>query len=423
MEKEKVEVLWFRNNLRIGDNPFFEKKGYNILPIFIFNKEKNNLRANFIFNTILSLKKNLKNMELDLALFCGKPQNIFDYIAEKFEIIKIYTSFDNNFPKEEEKNLKENYNLEIIYDSFFIKPEKIFSKEGKPYKVFSHFKEKAFKFLDDYPLIEYKFDKKLKLANFEFEKIISLKENKVEKLPFSLESLGYKREEIKFKGALFLPEELLKRFEGIIKKYEAERDFPYLNSTSLLCVHLRFGTISIRDVLRWALKQKGGRKFLEELVWREFFNYLFFHFPEMEKNGLRKLKINWKEDKKYLEKWKRGEIGVPLVDAGMRQLLVEGFIHNRVRMVVADYLVKNLKINWKLGEEYFSEKLLDYEKTSNIGNWQWVIGIGADPKFLVRKFNPFLQSKKFDPNCFYIKKYLPELKNANPSKIHKGEIL
>lgn len=420
---EKVEVLWFRNNLRCKDNPLLLKKEYKVLPVFIFQEEKNNLRANFIFKTILNLKENLKNMALDLALFYGKPESVFDYIKEKFEIVKIYTSYDKNFPEGEEKNLKEKYNLHIIYDSFFIEPKKILSKEAKPYKVFSHFKEKAFKFLDEYPLIEYKSDKGLKLINFEFEKMISLKENKIDKLPVKLESLDSKKEEIKFEGALSTPEELLKRFEEIIENYEEERDFPYFNSTSLLSVPLRFGTISIRGVLRWALKQDKRKKFIEELIWREFFNYLFFHFPEAENDGLRQLKINWAGDEKDFEKWKKGKTGVPLVDAGMRQLEEEGFMHNRVRMVVADYLVKNLRINWKFGESYFEEKLLDYEKTSNIGNWQWVTGIGADPKFLYRKFNPFLQSKKFDPQCLYIKKYVPELKNLTPSKIHKGEIL
>ncbi len=424
MEKEKIEVLWFKRDLRVEDNPIISFANIKVLPIFIFDKNilkdlpKDDKRVNFIFKNVLNLKNKLKKENLDLAIFYGMPEDIFNYISEKFEISKIYSSSDNEkYSKLRDEKIKENYNLEIIFDNFLIEPEKILSKDGKPYKVFSFFSRKAKETIFENPLKEYKF-KNLKKVNFDFENLISLEDNRVEKRKIEIESINFKGEKINFEGANLNPLDLLKRFEDIIENYEEERDFPYKNSTSLLSVHLRFGTISVREVVRWALKRKHYKKFIEELLWREFFNYLFYHFPRMEEEGLRKIQKSWSENEELLNIWKEGKTQVPLVDAGLRQLNEEGFIHNRVRMVVADYLVKHLNINWKEGEKYFGLKLLDYEPSSNIGNWQWVSGIGADPKFLYRRFNPFLQSKKFDPEGVYIKKYVPEFCKLPPSKLH-----
>lgn len=429
MFKEKIEILWFKRDLRVKDNPILSRPTLPVLPVFIFDENilnglpRNDRRVNFIFERVLKLKNELKKRKLDLAVFYGKPEEIFEFLSKKFELLKIYSSSDNDkYSKIRDKKIKERYPLQIIFDSFLIPPDKILTKEGKPYKVYSFFKDKALEFLEKEPLVEFKIPENLKILNFDYENLISIKNGKIEKKPLEIESTGFSKERINFEGALKEPEELLKRFENLIENYEEERNFPFKNSTSLLSVHLRFGTISIRDVLRWALKQNKNRIFIQELIWREFFNYLLYHFPEMEVKGLRKIEIKWKDDEKTFEKWKNGKTGVPLVDAGLRQLEEEGFMHNRVRMVVADFLVKNLKINWKEGEKHFALKLLDYEISSNIGNWQWVSGIGADPKSLWRKFNPYIQSKKYDPECLYIKKYLPELKNLPPSKIHKGEL-
>lgn len=430
MEREKIEVLWFKRDLRIKDNPIFSRANLKVLPVFIFDENilkdlpENDKRVNFIFERIIKLKNKLKEKKLDLAVFSGKPEEIFDFLSKNFEIYKIYSSSDNEkYSRERDERIKKNYPMEVVYDSFLIEPEKIYTKEGKPYKIYSFFKEKAIDFLEKEPLVNYKFPEKLKIPDFDFEKIIFIKDGKIEKLPLEIESIGFKKEKINFEGAVKEPEELLERFENLIENYGEERNFPFKNSTSLLSTHLRFGTISIREVFRWTKKNKNSKIFIQELLWREFFNYLFYYFPDMENYGLREIKINWVNDEKIFQRWKDGKTGVPLVDAGLRQLEVEGFIHNRVRMVSADFLVKNLKINWKWGEEHFGLKLMDYEKSSNVGNWQWIAGIGADPKSLWRKFNPFIQSKKYDPDCFYIKKYVPELKDLPPSKIHKGEIL
>lgn len=425
MSKEKIEILWFKRDLRTEDNPILSKPILRVLPIFIFDENilealpKNDKRVNFIFENVLNLKEKLKEKNLDLAIFYGKPKDVFDFLSEKFEIVKIYSSSDNDiYSKKRDETIKSKYNLETIFDNFLIEPEKILSREGKPIKVFSFFLKKAENLIYSNPIKKYNNLENLKRVDFDYNSLIHIKNKIIESRNIQIESLNFEKEKIKFQGANLNPSSLLKRFEKIIDNYELERNFPYKNSTSLLSVHLRFGTISIREVLSWALNQKNYKAFLREILWREFFNYLFHHFPKIEETGLRKSYINWRNDEKLFKKWKKGETGIPLVDAGMRQLEEEGFIHNRVRMVVSDFLVKKLKVNWQLGEKYFALKLLDYESSSNFGNWQWVSGIGADPKSLYRSFNPFIQSKKYDKDGFYIKKYLPELKSIPISKLH-----
>lgn len=425
MSKERIEILWFKRDLRIDDNPILSRPNLAVLPIFIFdenilkNLPKNDKRVNFIFENVLNLKEKLKEINLDLAIFYGKPKDVFDFLSEKFEIVKIYSSSDNDiYSKKRDELIKSKYNLQIIFDNFLIEPEKILSREGKPIKVFYFFLKKAENLIYSNPIKKYDNFEILRKADFDYNSLIYLKNKTAENRKLQIESLNFEKEKIKFQGANSNPSILLKRFEKIIENYELERDFPYKNSTSLLSVHIRFGTISIREVLYWALKQKNHKVFLRELLWREFFNYIFFHFPKIKETGLRESNINWIDDEKLFTKWKRAETGIPLVDAGLRQLEEEGFIHNRVRMVVSDFLVKKLRIDWRLGEEYFALKLLDYEASSNVGNWQWVSGIGADPKSLYRSFNPFIQSKKYDKDGFYIKKYLPELKDIPISKLH-----
>ncbi|ROL57423.1 deoxyribodipyrimidine photo-lyase [Bacteroidetes/Chlorobi group bacterium Naka2016] len=432
-QMEKVNILWFRRDLRTRDNPIlFIKDSTKVLPIFIFDKNilKNlnpeDRRISFLFDQVLNLKKELKDKNLDLALFFGTPANVFDYLCTMFDIFNIYSSSDNDpYSKERDNQIHKLFNLKIVHDNFLLQPETIKSKDGKSYTVFTHFKNAVS------PIVElfrnYQIPShfpQFKLAEYQnFNQIIEVENGQANPKPIEITSLGFKRTKIEFEGALKTPQQLLSDFEKIADNYDKIRNFPSVRGTSLLSVHLRFGTISIRELFRWAL-EKNYNSFVSELIWREFFNYILFNFPKTINENLQKnIKVEWKNNLNDFEKWKNGETGIPLVDAGIRELVQTGYMHNRVRMVVASLLTKNLLIDWKLGEEFFAEYLFDYETSSNIGNWQWVAGVGTDPRSATRIFNPFIQSKKFDPDCQYIYKYVPELKNIPPDSIHSYDFI
>ncbi|CUT03727.1 cryptochrome/photolyase family protein [Candidatus Kryptobacter tengchongensis] len=422
----KVDILWFRRDLRTKDNPLLSLPESYVLPVFIFDKNilgklpKDDKRITFIFDKVIKLKNNLKSLGLDLAIFYGKPLDVFDLISERYQIRKIFASGDwDSYARERDRQISSKYNLQLVHDNFLIEPNLIYNLQGKPYTVFSHFEKAVSKLIYEHAKLEYKPKETLNLADFEYSKIIKVCET-LELLPIDIKSIGFEKQTLTFEGAIKEPKELLDRFEKQVDFYEENRNYPFLNATSLLSVHLRFGTISVREIFRWAIEHDKKGKFISELIWREFFNYILYHYPYSEFENFRKdITVDWREDHKKFEAWKKGLTGFPLVDAGMRQLEQEGYIHNRVRMVVASFLTKNLHIDWRLGEEYFSLKLLDYEASSNIGNWQWNAGVGTDTK--IRFFNPFLQSLKFDPNGDYIKRYIPELRKLDPKYLHSQE--
>lgn len=423
MTKMKIDITWFRRDLRVKDNPVLSFPELPVLPIFIFDKNilkdlpKNDKRLTFVFDNVLKLKNDLKKLGLDLAIFYGEPKEVFEFISKKYEIRKIFASGDNdNYARQRDETIKLKYDFNLVYDNFLINPESIYNSEGQIYKVFSHFEKAVINFVPELSSIKYSPKENLKCVDFEFSKIISVDKD-VQLLPIDINSIGFERQTLTFDGAIKSPFELLKRFENLIDSYAEKRDYPSLNSTSLLSAHLRFGTVSIREVFRWALENDKSKKFISELIWREFFNYILYHRPDSEFENFRKdIVIRWENNEEMFNAWRSGLTGFPLVDAGIRQLEAEGYIHNRVRMVVASFLTKNLHIDWRWGEKHFSLKLLDYEASSNIGNWQWNAGTGTDTK--LRFFNPFLQSKKFDPEGDYIKTYLPELKYIKPQNLH-----
>lgn len=419
----KIDIIWFRRDLRIHDNPILSHAELPVMPIFIFDTNilselpKDDRRVTFIFDKVIELKKSLKKIGFDLAIFYGKPSDVFDYISKKYEIRKIFASGDNDsYARSRDKEIASKYNFVLVHDNFLLRPHEILNSKGETYKIFSHFEKAVLDAVPTLANVKYLPEFKSKLVDFEYSNILKIN-NVVELLPLELESIGFERQELVFEGAVKSAEELLRRFERYINSYGEQRDYPALNATSLLSVHLRFGTISIREVFRWALTYDKSGKFISELIWREFFNYILYHHPEIEFDNFRKDVIaNWENNEEKFELWKKGLTGIPLVDAGMRQLEMEGYMHNRVRMVVASFLTKNLHIDWRFGEKYFAMKLLDYEASSNVGNWQWNAGTGTDTK--LRFFNPFLQSKKFDPSGEYIKKYVPELRHIKIEHLH-----
>ncbi|MCX7879756.1 MAG: DNA photolyase family protein [Ignavibacteria bacterium] len=429
---EKVQVLWFRRDLRVEDNPLLScSPEVPVLPIFIFDKNilaslpSDDRRVTFIFDQIQNLKRKLKDLYLDLAVFYGKPIEVFEFLSHKFNIVAIYASSDNeSYSKNRDNSIKTKFPFYEIFDNFLLEPNKIYTQQNKVYQIFTHFKNAVIDRVMSYEnLAPFEVPKNLQLINFTYDKIIELEGSKFEQKPFELSSIGFSPQTLKFLPARMEPRAILEEFSKVIDKYDELRNIPSVNGTSKLSVHLRFGTISIRDVLRWASKH-NAKSFISELIWREFFNYLLYHFPDLESENFRKnLNINWINDENFIKRWRNAETGIPFVDAGIRELLETGYMHNRVRMVVASFLTKNLHVHWKIGEEFFAKHLLDYEVSSNIGNWQWISGVGTDPRSAYRTFNPFLQSLKFDPNCEYIYKFLPVLKVINPKNIHNPKFL
>ncbi|MEN3013501.1 MAG: deoxyribodipyrimidine photo-lyase [Endomicrobiia bacterium] len=428
--KQKIDIIWIKRELRVVDNKLLScTDSLDVLPIFIFDKDKlynlnkNNKRISFLFQQLIKFKSLLRKNKLDIAIFYGSPLDIFDFLAHNFEINNIIASNEfDNYSKNIFKKISKKYKLKLLNENFITPVEKFFNSKGQPYQVFSSFMSAIKENLNILISEEYRIKSKIKLVNTDFSHIISVS-NTVTKLPIDLGSINFETQSLKFEGAKKDPYELLKRFESLIDNYAISRDFPHLNSTSLLSPHLRYGTISIRSLFRWILNKKGNHnKFLDELIWREFFNYLLYHYPESEFENFKKnIKIHWENNENLFKKWQDGLTGYPIVDAGMRQLKEEGYIHNRVRMIVANFLTKNLHIDWRLGERYFSLELIDYDIPSNIGNWQWNASTGVDTKF--RFFNPFIQSRKFDSDTIYIKKYVQELKNIDNEILHNERIL
>lgn len=413
--KKKISVFWFRRDLRLEDNAgLFHclKQENEVLPIFIFDKnildrleQKQDRRVDFIYQAILKLQEKLLLHGSSLMVLHETPLNAFKQITEKFEVKSVFTNRDYE-PTALERDTKiENYlNVKgIVFNTF--KDQVVFEKSevlksnGEPYTVFTPYSKIWKGKLEE-----------ADLAVFSSEKLL----NRFLKTPPisipSLEKMGFEKTDLKFKAPKIDLE--------IIKNYDSTRNIPSVNGTTKLSVHLRFGTLSVRQLAKIGLKL--NEQWLNELIWREFFMSILFHFPKVTDQSFKKKydNIKWRNNEGEFEKWCQGQTGYPIVDAGMRELNETGFMHNRVRMVVASFLTKHLLIDWRWGEAYFAEKLLDYELSSNNGNWQWAAGCGCDAAPYFRIFNPAEQTKRFDPEHKYIKKWVKELTSpAYPAPI------
>lgn len=402
---EKITLFWFRRDLRLHDNAGLYtalKDNQNVQCLFIFdenilkNLDTDDARVTFIFETVEALKAQLLSKKSDLWVFFGQPENIFKKLVKEHSISGIYCNHDY-----EPKAIARDKNIEKIVtaaggvfktfkDQVIFEKDEVLTDARKPYTVFTPYKNKWLKslspfYLKSYPVESY------------FPSL--LKKAKSYPRP-SLKDMGFEKSAVKFPSTKYDKLEL--------KNYAKLRDFPALDATSRLGLHLRFGTLSIRELVSEA--KKISDVWLSELIWREFFMQILFHFPYVESRSFREdyEKINWRDDKKDFKIWCDGKTGYPLVDAGMRELNETGYMHNRVRMVVASFLTKHLLIHWSWGEKYFAKKLLDYEMSANNGNWQWAAGTGCDAAPYFRVFNPESQMEKFDPDLEYVKKWVPE---------------
>tara|TARA_X000001036_G_scaffold439707_1_gene491862 strand:- start:3586 stop:4875 length:1290 start_codon:yes stop_codon:yes gene_type:complete len=396
----KIAIFWFRRDLRLEDNTALLaalKSGYKVLPIFIFDQNilsdlpKQDARLNFIHDLLTDINSRLHEFGSGVQCLFGNPLNIWIYLIETYDISSVFINKDYEpYARKRDKEiaalLSENgITFHTFKDQVIFEKNEVLKADGNPYTVFTPYKNKWLSLFNKEML-------KTETSNF------SALYKQTQILP-SLNSMDFKIATIKVK-----PYDL-----SSISQYIKNRDFPSTDNTSYLSPHLRFGSVSIRKVIG-KLKESDA-VFLSELIWREFFMQIIYHFPRVVTENF-KIKYNgiiWRNDQQEFEKWCKGKTGYPMVDAGMRQLNASGYMHNRVRMITASFLCKHLLIDWRWGEAYFAEKLLDYELSSNNGNWQWSAGTGCDSTPYFRVFNPTSQQQKFDNKGIYIKKWIPEL--------------
>lgn len=411
---ESVNIFWFRRDLRLKDNAGLYqalKDSLPVIPIFIFDtnildtlEDKNDRRVVFIHDALKEIQETLTQNASSLIVFNNTPEAAFNELLAKYKIEKVFTNHDYEpYAKERDKIVadllaKKAAVLKTFKDQVIFEKDEVLKDDGKPYTVFTPYSRKW----------------KAKLADFYFkpyptEKYFKNFFKQVERKIPSLRSIGFNDTERNF------PTKSLK--SDLLKHYADKRNFPAIHGTSRLGVHLRFGTISIRQLATYA--RSLSETFLNELIWRDFYHMILWHFPEVGKGKAFKPDydhIEWRKDSGEFERWCNGQTGYPIVDAGMRELNETGFMHNRVRMIVASFLTKHLLLDWRLGEAYFAVKLLDFDLAANNGGWQWAAGSGCDAAPYFRIFNPYLQTQKFDPEMKYIKKWVPEYQEFNYPK-------
>jgi deoxyribodipyrimidine photo-lyase len=402
-------LFWFRRDLRIDDNTALNEalaSGEEVLPLFIFDKNildelpKDDARVTFIMELLEGVQNVLRKHKRSLAVFYGEPENVISQLIKEHDVTALYANRDYEpYARKRDKAVYEMLQAKgIAFKSF--KDQVIFEKsqnvkdDGTPYVVYTPYMKKWKELFKQESLRQYHPERELsKIA--------------VHSYPFlSMEDIGFIQSGIKpvpYDVSLSLTD-----------NYEDTRNFPAIDGTSRLSPYLRFGAVSIREVVKQASGSRNGT-FLNELIWREFFMQILWHYPETVTKAFRPKydNIKWRYDENDFKAWCEGKTGYPIVDAGMRQLNATGFMHNRVRMITASFLCKHLLIDWRWGEAYFAEKLLDYEQSSNVGNWQWAAGSGVDAAPYFRIFNPSEQVKKFDKDLEYIRKWVPEFQNPD----------
>ena len=399
-------LFWHRRDLRIHDNKgLFEalKQNEIVHPIFIFDKSildkltNNDQRILFIYQEIESLKKSYQNLGSDLWVYYGEPSEIIPKIAEELNCSSVY--FNNDYEPyalQRDQEIQVSLNkikIEFIgkKDHVIFEKNEVLKDDGKPYTIFTPYSRKWKANLKEEDLREYSIEKYSR----------NLVQKQQEEALITLEEMGFES-----KVLHDFPNRIAKN--EILNNYHLSRNFPAVKGTSKLSLHLRFGTISIRKLALIAREQ--NETYFNELIWRDFYQMIIFHFPKSAENSFKAQydKIIWEKNEVHFDSWCTGKTGYPIVDAGMRELNATGFMHNRVRMVVASFLTKHLLLDWRLGAAYFAEKLLDFELASNTGGWQWAAGCGCDAAPYFRVFNPQAQQEKFDKSFEYIKKWVPE---------------
>lgn len=408
MDNAKVTIFWFRRDLRVEDNIGLHHalNGKDpVLPIFIFDtdilerlEDKADRRLDYIQQALIAINAKLKQHHSKLTVLIGKPITLFKLLCEEYDVQALYCNRDYEPQAIARDTEILNYLKQKGIPFRAFKDQVIFDKgnvlksDGKPYTVYTPYAKKWIASLQpkDYTAVAIHLNN---VFQQDFLEIPSLKE------------FGFEQTDMKFETPVLSAE--------IIDEYDQYRDFPALQKTSHLGIALRFGTISIRKCVDFALNH--NQTWLSELIWREFFMQILYHFPQVVQYSFKPQydQIKWRNGEEDFKLWCEGKTGYPIVDAGMRELNETGFMHNRVRMIVASFLCKHLLIDWRLGEAYFAAKLNDYDLSANNGNWQWAAGCGCDAAPYFRVFNPTLQTERFDSKHQYIKKWIPEFESSS----------
>ncbi|MBV5279077.1 MAG: deoxyribodipyrimidine photo-lyase [Campylobacteraceae bacterium] len=407
-------ILWFRRDLRVDDSLLLSHNG-EVLPIFIFDKnildtlEKNDKRVYFIFNAVMKLKCDLQKIGLDLAIFYSTPQEVFTHLKRE-NFTDVYASIDfDSYARKRDEEIGKILTFHPLNDSYIFDVHEVLKSDGNPYLVYTPYYKTGKQLYTKFHALSYVKGTHI-LTKFDYESTLTL------------EAMGFKPLHVKF----ISPEEKLDILGDKLENYAIDRDFLALDATSNLSVDLRFGTISIRAILRKLveLKKEGidTEPFFRQLVFRDFYAYLLYHFPTLEwKNYKYETPTTFNVD--YYERFCAAQTGYPLIDAAINELKTTGNMHNRARMVVGSFFTKHLLLPWQKGEAFFAKYLLDYDASANVLSWQWCAGTGIDPQPYFRIFNPYSQSKKFDKEAVYIKKWLPLLKDIDAKGLHVEEFL
>ncbi len=403
--KQEIALFWFRRDLRVNDNAALYhalRSGLPVVPIFIFDQDilnrledKRDARVQFIHQAIVKLKGDIEAAGSTLIVRHGKPFDVISNFLNEYNVREVYTNHDYEpYAKQRDAAIatflaQKNSAFHTFKDQCIFEKDEVLKDDGLPYTVFTPYSRKWKAKLNPFYLKPYPNHKYL---------------DGFAKMPhaplLSLAALGFLDSSIQSPS--------MEVGEEVIKKYHLTRDIPSIAGTSRLSVHLRFGTISIRALASKA--QQLNETYLNELIWRDFYMMILWHFPHVATSAFRPQyeRIQWETNTKHFEAWCHGQTGYPIVDAGMRELNATGFMHNRVRMVVASFLTKHLLLDWRWGEAYFASKLIDFDLSANNGGWQWAAGTGCDAAPYFRVFSPDAQTLKFDPQLKYIRKWVPE---------------
>lgn len=399
--------MWFRRDLRLKDNAALHyalASKHPVVPIFIFDKnilddleDKKDRRVVFIHNAVLEMQEQLTSIGSSIEVYYGFPEEVFKALLNKFDIKGVYANHDyEQYAIDRDEAIRDlllqhDINLNTYKDQVIFEKDEVVKDDGKPYTVFTSYSKKWKAKLSDFYSSAYPTEKYF--SNFYQQNPVAVP---------SLEGIGF--------GTMnyFFPIKALS--EKVVSEYDKQRDFPALEATSRVSVHLRFGTISIRELVRKT--QHLNEIYLNELIWRDFYHMIIWQMPHVRRGLACKPeydRIEWRNNEQEFDAWCNGTTGYPIVDAGMRELNATGFMHNRVRMITASFLCKHLLIDWRWGETYFALKLLDYDFAANNGGWQWSAGSGCDAAPYFRIFSPKAQTEKFDKDLKYIRKWIPEL--------------
>ena len=404
--KKSISICWLRRDLRIDDNAALYhalREGRDVLPLFIFDinilerlSDKTDKRVQYLYSTLTDIQMQLTRLGSTLLVRIGKPFEVWQSLLDEYNISGVYTNHDfEPYAKvrdEQVEGLLYTYGIKLktYKDHVIFEKDEVTKDDGLPYTVFTPYSKKWLAKLTPFHYRSYPTEKY-------FDRLLQTTPHSIP----SLESFGFAPSDFNF-----YPPKLVK--SDIIKKYTDQRDYPAIAGTSHLGLHLRFGTLSIRRLLAYAIEL--NKTFVNELIWRDFYQQILWHFPHVVNGAFRREydTIEWENDESLFQKWCDGMTGYPLVDAGMRELNETGFMHNRTRMVTASFLTKHLLIDWRWGEAYFAEKLLDFDLAANNGGWQWATGCGTDAAPYFRIFSPTAQMERFDPDLKYVKHWVPE---------------